>query len=365
MLVCIPSDRPERLRKTLLNVFDRLKEESVEAEVLAVDGSDELEKNREFAAKVSVNYGASVQVVPETEYAAKNAEYAFLFSGPYGGPRNVGLAEACRRKQNLVYLDDDVIPLDGFFKKFESLLEKHAIVVGAYAGRRTGAAFLLDKANHAIDDFIAKKTSREEALRRCSEAFSGWSDDWPPSVEGFRGGSLGVSVKAAEKYCFFPTKFRVEDGMYCELAKYFIDEEPFSPFLNEAPVGFHKPETGDLFTLPEYYLSSIQGSAIGLSIRWTLQHFGKTLDKKQVAMACEKGPAQLFSEFSEQKVRERNEKNRHYAEAFAQLGDKKLLESYKKFADTSLEEVKLPDLPQQVERFFKCQTAWPEFTSKQ
>ncbi len=365
MLIGIPSNRSKRLRACLLNVFEALKEEGTNAEVVVVDGSGEAEKNRQFAEEASSKYGAKMGITDE--YAFRDAQkpaFRQLFSGPYGGPRNVILAKAVERKRNVVFLDDDVVPTQEFFRRFEDLLAEHDIVVGAYAGKRTGSSFLMDKASRALTDFIEGRITKEEALQKAREAFSGVSDDWPPSVEGYRGGCLGVSWKAAQKYCFFPTSYRMEDGLFCSLATFFTGSEAFKPFLPYAPVGYHKPEKGEMGTLVEYYLNSVRGAAIGLSIEYAVKKFGSSPTKEQVSEACEKGPADLLREFSPERFELRRKRQEPLDRAVKALGDKELEQQYYRFANFSLDDARPNDLETQASRFFECQKSWKEFMAE-
>ncbi|MDP2717231.1 MAG: hypothetical protein Q8P02_00650, partial [Candidatus Micrarchaeota archaeon] len=116
MLVGIPSNRAHRLRPCLLNVLDALKQEGVNATVVVADGSGKGAQTQAFADQAAPG---KVRVLDEHVYAEKQpAAYRFLFEGPFGGPRNIILAEAVRQKMDVVFLDDDVIPVHPFFTRF-------------------------------------------------------------------------------------------------------------------------------------------------------------------------------------------------------------------------------------------------------
>ncbi|HLD75446.1 MAG TPA: hypothetical protein VI874_00380, partial [Candidatus Norongarragalinales archaeon] len=82
MLVSIPSNRPKRLRTTLLSVIEGIRKERVNASVLVVDGSQEAAENRSFAQEAIATYGIPVDVVPEVEFQQTFRDFAFLFTGP-------------------------------------------------------------------------------------------------------------------------------------------------------------------------------------------------------------------------------------------------------------------------------------------
>lgn len=359
LLVGIPSNRPERLRTCLLNVLQGLHEQGVQAGVVVCDGSGHAAENQAFADQAAAQFGTRIDILDEKTHPSRQpAEYRFLFSGPYGGPRNAILREAARRGADVIFLDDDVVPTEEFFTRFSKHLQGHAIVVGAYAGKRTGATFLMDKATRALTDYLEGQASAKEAARRAREAFSGDSDEWPPSVEGYRGGCMAVSCKAAATYGFFPTRFRMEDGLYCSLAPHFLGEEAFKPFLPEAPVGFHKPHAGAISTLVDYYLNAVQGACVGKSIEYALQHFGRQPTAEQIAEACRIGPKALLEEFSEEKTERRREQQKPLDDAVKALEDAELEREYFRFVHAGPRDVTLPDLQDHVRRFFDVQKAW-------
>lgn len=364
MLVGIVSNRPHRLRPTMLNVLEALKTEGLHAEVVVVDGSGNATENQVFADAASAPYEATVSILDEKAYLHRqDPEFRFLFEGPYGGPRNAVLLEAVTRKKDVVFLDDDVVPVTPFFTRFENHLQRHGLVVGAYAGRRTGVSFLMDKASRALTDFGEHRISRKEALVKLREAFSGYSDEWPPSVEGYQAGCLAVSWGLAQQYGFFPTRFRIEDGVYCSLSKYFSQEEAFQPFLPEAPVGFHKPEKYGLDTLVNYYVDGVQGSCIGLSAEFALKKFGSNPTDEQIQDACREGPKPLLHEFSPDRFELRRKQQAPLDDAVKKLGDAEIDREYHRFALTSLKDVALPDLADHVKRFFRVQQKWRELTA--
>lgn len=359
LLVGIPTNRPDRLRTCLLNVLNGLQEENIKAEVFVCDGSGKAEDNQAFADVAAQPHGVSVTIQDEKAFQQSQAEpFRILFDGPYGGPRNAILRHAVRKSKDVIFLDDDVVPTEAFFTRFATHLQQHAIVVGAYAGKRTGATFLMDKATRALTDYLESNANAQDARRRAREAFSGDSDDWPPSVEGYRGGCMAVSLYAAAAYGFFPTHFRMEDGLYCSLARHFVDQDAFKPFLPEAPVGFHKPHPGSIRTLVDYYLNAVQGACVGKSIEYALTHFGKNPTPKQIAQSCESGPKGLLDEFSPEKTRLRREQQKPLDDAVRALGDAELQAEYDRFVHIGPDDVILPDLENYVQGFFQVQKTW-------
>ncbi len=364
LLVGIPSNRPARLRTCLLNVLEALKTEGVQADVFVCDGSPKAHENQAFATHAAKSYGVRIDIADEKEFQKNQAQkFRFLFDGPYGGPRNAILLEAVRRKRHVIFLDDDVVPTEDFFTRFAMHLDAgKSIVVGAYAGKRTGAPFLMDKATRALTDFLEGNASKEDSLRRAREAFCGESDEWPPSVEGYRGGCMAVSLETAAAYCFFPTRFRMEDGLYCSVAPHFIGQEAFKPFLPEAPVGFHKPPAAGLHTLVDYYLNAVQGASVGKSIEYAVIHFGKNPSTGQIRQACLEGPKSLLDEFSESNTTQRREQQKLLDDAVKALGDAQLQAQYDRFIHIGRKDALLPDLEQHVQRFFEAQHAWMNLT---
>ena len=140
LVVGIPSNRPERLKPCLLNVFDALQAEGIQADVFVCDGSGHARQNQEFATQAAARYSITVSVMDEKSHQAKQSpDTQFLFDGPFGGPRNAILQHAVRKRADTVFLDDDVVPSEGLFSRFQKHLNQHRIVVGAYALAYHGA----------------------------------------------------------------------------------------------------------------------------------------------------------------------------------------------------------------------------------
>jgi len=359
LIVGIPSNRPDRLRTCLLNVFEALQAEGISAEVVVCDGSGHAAQNQEFATHAAARYGIAVTILDEKKHQAhQKTEFRFLFDGPFGGPRNAILRHAVKKGADTVFLDDDVVPSEELFTRFRKHLATHKIIVGAYAGKRTAAVFLMDKIHHALTEFAEKRMDREDAVRAAREAFSGLSDDWPPSVEGYAGGCMGVSLESAQAYAFYPSRFRMEDGMYCILAKHYVSQEAFLPFLPEAPIGVHKPAAGTIHTLVSYYHNALQGSCIGKSVRYALEKSGRHPTDAQLKDACREGPKDLMEQFDADKTATRRRLQKQFDEAVADLNEPELQREYEKFVDTDQNDVVLPDLEDYVRRFFDVQKAW-------
>ncbi|MBI5226720.1 hypothetical protein HY994_05840 [Candidatus Micrarchaeota archaeon] len=365
ILVGIPSNRTHRLRTCLLNVLNALEEENIAADILVVDGSGQAEQNQAFATHASEKFDTNVTVLDEkTHQAAQKSEFRFLFDGPFGGPRNTILQHAVHQRKHAVFLDDDVIPTDTLFSRFRTHFQSHKIVVGAYAGKRTGAVFLMDKVHRALSDFAEGKLGRMQAVAKAREGFCGLSDEWSPSVEGYSGGCLGVALDAAKKYCFYPSRFRMEDGMYCILAKHFVQENAFMPFLPEAPVGVHKPHAGPVTTLVDYYLNALQGACIGKSVQYALEKYGDHPGPDQIKTACKTAPKDLHEQFNPEKTALRREQQKPLDEAMAALKEPELQLQYDRFVHMGLKDAIVPDLEKYVQRFFDAQDAWKKLNEK-
>lgn len=364
-IVGIPSNRPARLRTCLLNVLESLKTEGLKADVVVCDGSGNAEENQAFANDAAQPYGVRVTVQDEKKVQAAQPEpLRLMFAGPFGGPRNAILLKAVQRGANVVFIDDDVVPTESFFTRFQTHFEDgHKIVVGAYAGKRTGAVFLMDKVHRALTDFAEKRISRAEAAKRAKEAFCGMSDDWPPS-EGYAGGCLGVSLEAASTYAFFPSAFRMEDSLYCLLSGHFLSQDAFMPFLPDAPVGMHKPPAGPVHTLIDHYLNALQGACVGKSIRYALEQYGKNPTPKQIQDACHKAPQDLLEQFNPENTRRRREKQKSLDEAVQALGEADLQREYDRFVHVGQNDAKPDGLENHVQRFFDVQNKWADAVGK-
>ncbi len=365
LIVGIPSNRPERLKPCLLNVFEALQAEGIQADVFVCDGSGHARQNQEFATQAAARYGIPVTIQDEKNHqAAQRPDARFLFDGPFGGPRNAILKYAVNKQADTVFLDDDVVPSDGLFTRFQTHLNRHRIVVGAYAGKRTAAVFLMDKVQHALTEFAEGRMNREDATRSAREAFCGLSDDWPPSVEGYAGGCMGVALQSAQTYAFYPSHFRMEDGMYCILSKHYVGQDAFLPFLPEAPVGVHKPHAGPVRTLVNYYRNALQGACVGKSVKYALEHFGPEPKDAQLAESCREGPKDLLEQFEPENTTKRRLQQKPFDDAIGALGEADLQREYDRFIHTGLADVALPNLQHYVKRFFDVQKTWRTLTGK-
>lgn len=365
-IVGIPSNRPERLKPCLLNVFDALQAEGIQADVFVCDGSGHARQNQEFAMQAAARYGIQVTVQDEKSHQAKQSpDTQFLFDGPFGGPRNAILQHAVKKRADTVFLDDDVVPSEQLFSRFKKHLNQHKIVVGAYAGKRTAAVFLMDKVQHALTEFAEGRMDKQDAARSAREAFCGLSDDWPPSVEGYAGGCMGVALQSAQTYAFYPSHFRMEDGMYCILSKHYVGQDAFLPFLPEAPVGVHKPHAGPVTTLVNYYRNALQGACVGKSVKYALEHYGQEPDDVQMAESCLQGPKDLLEQFEPEMTASRRQQQKPFDEAIAALGEADLQREYDRFIHTGLADVALPGLHRFVKRFFDVQKTWRTLNEKE
>ncbi|MFH0922990.1 MAG: hypothetical protein V1811_02935 [Candidatus Micrarchaeota archaeon] len=329
-----------------MNSVQLAKREIGTARLAIVDNSQEFDENHAALEAIAKQYQAEIFHAANSEFKEK------FFSHGYGGLRNACLALAISLKEDVVFLDDDCVPLDGFYSLHRSNLEKRRIVAGSYVGKSTTMQALMGKFNSSLADFANGTQSREHALAKSLEALTGVSDD--VEVNGFSGGNLGIPFETAAAYCFYPTSYRIEDHLYCELAKHFTGERPLVP--ETPPKAFHKRTGGELNALYYYYVKDLRGSQIGLAIKQAVEN--NTPVEKAVATSSKK----LFEDFDKRDLKEIAK----LREACAELESAEVLAEFDKITTLSVSDWKLEEKEVEKEAgfFLECQKEWKKFASE-
>ena len=379
MLFAVISKRPRGMRTTVLNALDRARSESVSRSApvaaLVIDASagSDFAANAQALRFLSQEFDAAIyhmresdgKTLAEKELGTNAA--AKVFQGKYGGARNLALLAAVTLGEDCVFFDDDCIPLEqcvSLYQKF--FAEGKKIVAGAYAGKNTGVDSLLEKIQRALLAFRDGVISREFAAARVEEAMRGISDEIETTGAGYRGGNLGVSVAAARVACFAPTRFRMEDALYCKTAKFFLgDGALFEPAASAVPTVFHKPQAGALSALRENWVDAVRGASVALSINFLLE---KSLEPTQenIERACSEAPAALLAEFGDVRAAARREAQREFGELVRKLERSEIEGEYERIANVTRAEVELPasELKREVAAFFEARSAWLEIVKR-
>lgn len=340
MIIAIPSNRPQRMRSCLLNVLDANELEKPAKAVIVVDdsGADNLPALTEIAK----DYTTPVH------YARNDYSPKWLFQS-FGGVRNACLAQAIRYKEDVLMLDDDVVPVEDCLSLHAEYLKTHAIVVGGVQGRQTGVGFLLKTINQALAAF-EQGEDREKAIQIIKSALSGMSlEDY---CDKYNGANLSVRKDVARAVCFLPSSLRIEDGLFCQTAKYLVKEEAFVP--EKQPVVYHNPLPRSTSFLSKAWEDSVKGAAACLAIQYAFEH------NTPVEVSAEKGPAELLKQFDSPAFEQRREKQKHYDDLIKLIGDAEIEREYFKVAEYR-EKPRKEFILEQMQLYRETLEAWQRF----
>ncbi len=214
-----------------------------------------------------------------------------VFSGKYGGARNAGLFFAAVEDANAVFFDDDTKPANDCIPRFVKLFaEGKLIVCGKYLKHAGGAVSILLELTRALEDFAEKRLSASQASERLRNAFSGVPQETKRIIvsAGFNGGCAGIAASVAQKYCFFPTSYRIEDGVFSTFAPFFLKTKNpvYNPEYEEEasaklPVVFHEKTLDSIDALRKSLTNEIEGNAIAIIMLGLLQEGKRASDLKQ------------------------------------------------------------------------------------
>ncbi|MFH0973419.1 MAG: hypothetical protein V1817_01375, partial [Candidatus Micrarchaeota archaeon] len=127
---------------------------------------------------------------------------------------------------------------------------------------------------------------------------------------GFNGGNAGICAAAASRYCFFPIKYRVEDGCYSHFSKYFLGEgayyNPQKPNeTNTLPVVFHNKKRDDTQKFYRNIVSEMRGSVIAQFLDSYLSSDGEK-NALDITTATERAYKNYLVDFLKEKISSKN-----------------------------------------------------------
>ncbi|HIH20939.1 TPA: hypothetical protein HA244_06765 [Candidatus Micrarchaeota archaeon] len=348
ILVCFISNNPSNLE---LSLSAHSQNFTAETRMLIVDTKATHAANEPLAKQHNAIH------VAEEEFKENTPdEFKPLFQGAYGGNRNICLYQAFKQGANAVFFDDDTTPAENPLAQYEALFsEGKKIIAGKYLRHAAGTPQLIKYAIDAVVDYADGELESEQAKQKLEGFFAGV----PPETEiplkgvGVAGGNLGVSLYCLEKYCFFPTNYRVEDGTYGVLAKSFTGEEPYNSEDN--PAVFHN-KTPRENALLENLANEIKGNIIALCVKDSVEE--KDSGFKHLAYNIEENSGLVFKAFNLDHL-EFKQRQKNILEKASALGFEKqfsaLLEIAKATPRPSEEEVKA-----KAQLFHYAQDNWPK-----
>jgi len=371
LTLALISNRPALLRKATLNFADYIREQKIPAKMLVIDDCTETAENQkhlESLAQSPLSEGVGIVHVPGKETRERLAvelekevpDASLLFEGNFGGNRNLALLAAATQNEPIVFWDDDVRPLEDCLARHQKLLPEFDVVNGTYAGRTGNLALLFSKLQKALEDQNAARA--EEALRGLTDPVGFVREG------GYRGGNLGLSLKAIEQCAFFPTSYRCEDAVYCGNAEKFglklfpTDALSNEEYFKRTPFVYHNPPAGGIERMGNLWEEGLRSAIVAKCI-WEAVNRGalkQELSEQELRQTCEEAPTDVL-EALEKSVRERDPR---LDELARKVEREDIFKQYIRIVNTEKEKVKPPteECLNQVKRFLRAQKVWPKLT---
>ncbi|MFH0923009.1 MAG: hypothetical protein V1811_03030 [Candidatus Micrarchaeota archaeon] len=351
MICAVIATANSGLLKKSLPAYEKLAADDV---VFCIIDTPETHKENE---KIISQSKATVVHIEENAFRESlREEMRFVFAGNHGGVRNIGLAIAYKQKAHCVFLDDDTLPANDVFSLYKQAFgQGEQIVCGRYLKHAGGTSSLLASTMHSLDELQQKRISGAEASKRMDSFFRGipLSTEKPVQNAGLVGGNLGVSLETLSHYCFFPTSFRVEDGIFGSLAHHYASDVS-NPA--EAPLVYHDKTPGPLDTLYANLISEAKGSVIGVLIQQQLAD--KAKDRPVTQVQLEQVAWLVFKNSLLEQLHEKDKLNK-FGDLVKKL-DEPCRREYSRLLSITREQITPPlDFTQrQVSLFFKTQKHW-------
>jgi len=286
----ILSNDPQRLKRCVNAFLPQLRKSS--ASLTVIDTPQTHSENKallESLALEKVFHASDADFQKKTAAEIRFAQQ--IFSGKYGGARNAGLFFAAVQGANAVFFDDDTRPANDCIARFENLFaEGKQIVCGKYLKHAGGAVSILLELTRVLEDFSEKRLSGKQALERLRAEFGGVPQETKNILisAGFNGGCAGIAAGVAQNYCFFPTAYRIEDGVFSTFAPFFLKARNpvYNPEYEEEasaklPVVFHEKKPGGLDSLRKCLVNEIEGNTVAIILLGLLQEGKRASDLKQ------------------------------------------------------------------------------------
>ncbi|VVB67129.1 Uncharacterised protein [Candidatus Norongarragalina meridionalis] len=273
---CVISNDSEKLEKCLTAYSAQTKR------FVVVDTEKTHEENEATIARLKLD------ALHATETSLSSSSYASLFSGGYGGFRNICLLLCAKDGSDAAFFDDDTLPANDCVARYETLFsEGKKIVCGKYLKHASGTAHLVLQVISVLRE-RQKGADAEDCKRRLSLLFAGVPKEINEVLTSTRasGGNLGVSLDSLRRYCFLPSPYRLEDGLFGSLATRYLGEGAvYSPLdKTEAaarlPLVFHE-KTPVKNALVNNLRNEIKGAALAYCVVAKLD--GKPVDVQTAA----------------------------------------------------------------------------------
>ena len=345
ILACFVSNNPDKLE---LSLYAHSKNFDENTKVLIVDTNATHAANEKLASEFNATH-----VYEEAFKTTVKDEFKPLFQGKFGGNRNICLYHAFRQNANAVFSDDDTTPFGNPLEKYAQLFDEgKKIVVGKYLRHAGGSSQIILDIMNVLEDY--SQTGNASASEQLESFFAGIPKETDSPVEsmGMVGGNCGIHYDVLKKYCFFPTDYRVEDGIYGTMAEYCVNEKPFNAIAN--PAVFHTKAPSPNSFLPNL-AGELKGGVIGLAIKDSLEEGRMMADS--IEDRIPDYARKVFNAYALDVLKFKNEKFHLVAKA-EELGFGEQFKQLSHFTPAAISP--LPEeLKRRVALFFYAQDKWP------
>lgn len=294
-----------------------------------------------------------------------------VFEGRYGGSRNACLLISALLGAHAVFFDDDTRPANDCLARYEKLfVEGKEIVCGKYLGHAGGTTALVLELVKALEDFKDGKNARDETIEHLKKVFCGLPQETSEIIlgAGFNGGNAGIHASVLQKYCFFPTHYRIEDGVFSSLAGFFLNQvrPVYSPrnekeAAEKLPVVFHERKSSDLTAFCKKLVNELKGNSVALIILKLLQEKKRVeeLEEKELIEWLRASSKQCFDGLLLNYLQEKTKKL-GLTEAVSELGDEEIKKEFNKILSIALKQMapNTKEALEQIKLFFFTQDNW-------
>jgi hypothetical protein len=215
IMVCIVSNRPNLLDRNLMKQAEEIDENTL---MCIMTDANCVKGNEPFVSKVSGLNKNVIQIdfdsiLLELKKNRSDIPWDNIVSSRLSGKKNLALAIAHKMGADIIFLEDDVTPMKGWFHRYKSLFDEgYDLITGVFLGQNASYLDLFSK--------ICDTVSSAHSMGEIEEKISSLLKRRPKSLMSIEsailltGGNMGISKDLCEKLCFPPTDYRNDDINY-------------------------------------------------------------------------------------------------------------------------------------------------------
>jgi len=297
-IVCIVSNRPNLLKKNLLKQTEELDERVLVFIITegscVKDNEPAVIAARQGKAQImQIDFGS---ILSDLKERSLGTSWELIFASRLSGKKNLALALAQRLGADIIFLEDDVTPVLGWFHKHKALFtEGYDLITGAFIGQSASYLAIFGM----IADAVRLAREKNDSAYWSGEAESNLSNllmRLPPMLTKLEsailltGGNMGVSKRLSKMLCFPPTDYRNDDINYWIAASKFGVKCPYNEMLKapdrydeivqKLPFAVHENEPISKSQFRECLIKDIKMQAMGKAVaEYIMQGFDLNWDK--------------------------------------------------------------------------------------